>query len=160
MKGKLTFGGIGTDAVKSWSEIEACTDGKKLHEAEFSQNFHGHMGDQCFSAGVKGKWCNEHKKMEKIQAQFVMCCFSWGDAWMRAAMLDCKCHKGQFLTAGASYNDKDDKFQHHSVEASYDLSKKFKGFQGMPLMLNWGGCYHLNNKVNLTSRLSLQNEWL
>mgnify|MGYP001330765477 CR=1 FL=1 len=37
--GKLKFGGIGSDSIKSWSEIEASTDGKSLSNAEFSQNF-------------------------------------------------------------------------------------------------------------------------
>jgi len=92
--GKLKFGGIGTDTIKSWSELEACTDGKSLHKAEFSQNLHMHSDGQCYSAGVAGEWCGNHNKLEKLQVQVVGQKFSWGDAWMKANILKSSKYKG------------------------------------------------------------------
>ena len=34
VEGKISFGGFGSDTVKSWTEIEACTDLKTLHKTE------------------------------------------------------------------------------------------------------------------------------
>lgn len=30
----------------------------------------------------------------------------------------------------------------------------------MPLMMNWGACYHMNNKVNVSKRLTLKDDWI
>ena len=66
MTAKLKFGGLGSDTVKSWSELEASTDGKTLKDAEFSQNIKVESDGQFYSAGLAGKW--EACKMDKLQA--------------------------------------------------------------------------------------------
>lgn len=66
--------------------------------------------------------------MEEIQAQFVASGFKWGEAWIRAALLNAskKEYNGQFLTAGACFCENHDRIV--STEVSWDLSNKFKGF--------------------------------
>jgi len=80
--------------VKSWTEVEACTDLKTLHKAEACQNIAIKSDDQQYYLGAKAVWCNEHKKAEEIYGQLVGNGFSWGAAWARVAMMNTSGVKG------------------------------------------------------------------
>jgi len=145
VQAKLALGGVGSDTVKSWTHVEVCTDLKTLHKAEMCENISIKNDDLTFNIGGKGVWCNEHKKMEEIQAQFVAGGFTWGEAWVRAAILNAskKEYNGQFVTAGACFCE--NKKQVVTSEVSYDLTNKFKGLQGMPLLWNFSAVSKFSN---------------
>lgn len=66
VEAKLALGGFGSDTVKSWTHVEACTDLKTLHKAHICENISIKNDDLTFNVGGKGTWCNSHKKMEEI----------------------------------------------------------------------------------------------
>lgn len=91
--------------------------------------------------------------MDKLQALLVGTKFSWGNAGMHFLMLNGGSYKGNWLSLGGNSNG-------HNFLATYDLTNKLKGFYGMPLILNWGSKWNLENKASVSARLSLQDEWI
>ena len=83
--------------------------------------------------------------------------FKWGEAWARAALLGGKV-KGQFVSAGVCLNE--DKKQVITSEATWDLSKKYKGFQGMPLLWNISTKFKFSNNASANMKFHLAKDWL
>lgn len=116
--------------------------------------------DLTFNVGGKGVWCNSHKKMEEIQAQFMAGGFKWGEAWARAAILNSskKEYNGQFVSAGACFCENKDRVV--TTELSWDLTNKFKGFQGMPLLWNLSTLFRFSNGATMNYKFFFAQKWM
>lgn len=152
----LALGGFGNDTVKSWTNLEVNTDLKALKEATFSENLAIKNDDQTYHLGGKGLYNVGDKKLDEVHAHLVASGFKWGEAWTRLALLNAGKHKGQFVSAGVCMNE--DKKQIITSEASWDLSQKYKGFQGMPLLWNTSMKFKFSNGASVNWKFLLGKE--
>ena len=158
VKAKLSLGGFGNDTVKSWTDVEVTSDLKTLKKAKFSESLSIKNDDQTYSIGGKGVWNNASKQLDEIEAQFVASGFKWGETWARAAILNAGKNKGQFVSAGACF--KENKKQVFTSEVTWDLTNKFQGFQGMPLLWNLSTAQKYTNGASYTGQLFLAKQWM
>lgn len=62
------------------------------------------------------------------------------------------------MTAGACFCE--DKKQVVTSEVSWDLTNKFKGLQGMPLLWNFSSVWKLSNGSTFNMKMILAKQWM
>lgn len=92
-----------------------------------------------------------------MHAHLVGSGFQWGEAWTRAAIINGGKYKGQFVSAGFCLNE--DKKQAITSEVTWDLTQKYKGFQGMPLLWNLSKQYQYSNNARFNFKWHFGKEW-